>query len=53
MRKRTLVARLRAEAKQRGEVKGEDLVLAIGGIPTVTQDDGGKLVLVQGDTAQV
>lgn len=50
MKKRTLVSMLRDEARMRGEVKGEDLALAVGGIPTVTQDDGGKLVLVQGDT---
>ena len=51
MKKRTLVARLRDEARKRGELKGEDLVLAVGGIPTITQDEKGHAIVVGGDPA--
>ena len=53
MKKRTLVAMIRDEARKRGEIKGEDLVLAVGGIPTITQDEKGKVVVVGGDTVPV
>ena len=53
MKKRTLVAMIRDEARKRGEIKGEDLVLAVGGIPTITQDENGKAIVVGGDTIPV
>ncbi len=53
MRKRTLVARI-LEARRRQEgVKGLDLALVHGGIKTITQDAGGKVIVVDGDTIQI
>jgi hypothetical protein len=53
VKKRTLVTKLRDEARRRGELKGEDLVLAVGGIPTITQDEQGHAIVVGGDTIPV
>jgi hypothetical protein len=49
VKKRTLVSKLRDAARVNGELKGEDLVLAVGGIPTITEDGNGKIVIVGGD----
>lgn len=53
MKKRTLVSKLRDTARVKGELKGENLVLTVGGIPTITQDGTGKVVTVGGDTIAV
>jgi hypothetical protein len=53
VKKRTLVSRLRDEARKRGELKGNDLVLAVGGIPTITQDAQGHAIVVHGDPGTV
>ncbi len=53
MKKKTLIAKLREDAKLR-EVKGQELELAVGGIPTMTNCDGTCQVhWIQGDTPPV
>lgn len=50
MRKRTLVSKLRDVSGVCKKVKEQDLVLVAGGIKTITQNEDGEVVIVEGDT---
>ncbi len=53
MKKRTLVAKLLELRRQQEGVKGVDLHLVQGGIKTITQDAGGHVIVIDGDTIQI
>jgi hypothetical protein len=47
VKKRTIIAKIRDNSNQ---LDAKALELVVGGIPTMTQDSGGHMIIVQGDS---
>jgi hypothetical protein len=47
VKKRTIIAKIRDNSNQ---MDAKALEMVVGGIPTITQDGGGHVVVVQGDS---